>query len=65
MNTTVLIILIIAIIIVFVVLLLSVLTTSKAYKYKHTIDPIKDNPDLKSDENSVGDPEVDESDQTE
>lgn len=32
---------IICIIIVIVVLLLSVLTTSKAYQYKHTIDPIK------------------------
>lgn len=35
------IIFIICIIIVLIVLLLSVLTTSKAYKYKHTIDPIK------------------------
>lgn len=32
---------IICIIIVIVVLLLSVITTSKAYQYKHTIDPIK------------------------
>jgi len=32
---------IICIIIVIAVLLLSVLTTSKAYQYKHTIDPIK------------------------
>ena len=32
---------IICIIIVIVVLLLSVLTTSKAYQYKHTVDPIK------------------------
>ncbi|MCG6184614.1 YtzI protein [Anoxybacillus sp. LAT_38] len=31
---------IISIIIVFVVLILSVLTTSKAYKYKHTIDKL-------------------------
>ncbi|MCG3086268.1 YtzI protein [Anoxybacillus sp. LAT_35] len=31
---------IISIIIVFVVLILSVLTTSKAYKYKHTIDEL-------------------------
>ncbi len=32
-------ILVICIIIVFAVILISVLTTSKAYKYKHTIDP--------------------------
>lgn len=35
------IIFIICIIIVIVILLLSVLTTSKAYQYKHTVDPIK------------------------
>ncbi|MCM3587977.1 YtzI protein [Mesobacillus maritimus] len=35
-------VLIISIIIVIVVLLLAVLTTSKAYTYKHTVDPIKD-----------------------
>ncbi|CAM3982824.1 YtzI protein [Mesobacillus thioparans] len=34
-------ILIISVIIVIVVLVLSVLTTSKAYQYKHTIDPIE------------------------
>ncbi|MDQ0231130.1 YtzI protein [Metabacillus malikii] len=32
---------IICIIIVIIVLLLSVLTTNKAYQYKHTVDPIK------------------------
>jgi uncharacterized protein YpmB len=32
---------IICIIIIIVVLLLSVLTTSKAYKYEHKIDPLK------------------------
>ncbi|MFE8703314.1 YtzI protein [Cytobacillus sp. FJAT-54145] len=41
------IVLIISIIIVFVVLLLSVLTTSKAYDYKHTVDSLEDNPHLK------------------
>ena len=46
-------VMIIAIIIVLIVLLLSVLTTSKAYKYKHTVDPIEDNPHFKTD----GDPE--------
>ena len=35
---------VIAVVIVFVVLLLAVLTTSKAYTYKHTIDPIDDIP---------------------
>lgn len=38
------IVLIVSIIIVFVVLLLAVLTTSKAYSYKHTIDPLENNP---------------------
>lgn len=42
-------VLIISIIIVFVVLLLAVLTTSKAYTYQHTIDPLDDNPNLKAD----------------
>lgn len=34
-------VLIISIIIVFVVLVLSVVTTSKAYQYKHTVDPLE------------------------
>jgi cell division protein FtsL len=34
-------VLIISVIIVIVVLVLSVLTTSKAYQFKHTIDPIE------------------------
>ncbi|GIN60031.1 hypothetical protein J27TS8_00240 [Robertmurraya siralis] len=42
-------VLIICIIIVFVVLLLSVLTTSKAYSYKHSVDPLEDNPHLNQD----------------
>ncbi|GHH97377.1 YtzI protein [Neobacillus kokaensis] len=33
------IVLIVSIVIVFVVLLLAVLTTSKAYSYKHSVDP--------------------------
>lgn len=40
-------VLIICIIIVLIVLLLSVLTTSKAYKYQHTIDPLDGNPNVK------------------
>jgi len=47
------IILVISIIIVIAVLLLTVLTTSKAYQYKHTVDPldhIKENNNEKKDE---------------
>ncbi|WP_019154939.1 YtzI protein [Robertmurraya massiliosenegalensis] len=42
-------VLIICIIIVIVVLLLAVLTTSKAYSYKHSVDPLEDNPHLEQD----------------
>jgi flagellar basal body-associated protein FliL len=42
------IILIVSIVIVFVVLLLAVLTTSKAYSYKHTVDPLDNNPNIKN-----------------
>ncbi|XJZ26581.1 YtzI protein [Bacillota bacterium Lsc_1132] len=41
--------LIIGIVIIFVVLLLSVVTTSKAYSYKHTVDPLENNPHLEQD----------------
>ncbi|RAK21095.1 tumor necrosis factor receptor superfamily member 19 [Anoxybacillus vitaminiphilus] len=41
-------ILIISIIIVLIVLVLSVATTSKAYKYKHTIDSLDNNPHLQN-----------------
>lgn len=41
------IIMIIAILIVFIVLILSVLTTSKAYTYKHKVDSVDNNPYLK------------------
>ncbi|ETI66983.1 YtzI protein [Neobacillus vireti] len=37
-------ILVVSIIIVIVVLLLAVITTSKAYTYKHTVDPLENNP---------------------
>jgi cell division protein FtsL len=43
-------ILIVSVIIVLVVLLLAVLTTSKAYTYKHTIDPISDQTENESNE---------------
>ncbi|MED3975880.1 YtzI protein [Priestia megaterium] len=36
-----------SIIIVFVILLLCVITTSKAYDYKHTVDPLTRNQDEK------------------
>ncbi|WP_433959032.1 YtzI protein [Cytobacillus horneckiae] len=39
---TYIIVIIISIIIVFTVLILSVMTTSKAYTYKHTIDSIQE-----------------------
>ena len=39
-------IMVISFIIIIVVLLLAVITTSKAYTYKHTVDPIEDNPYL-------------------
>lgn len=35
---------VVCIVIVIIVLLLSVITTSKAYSYKHTIDPLENNP---------------------
>ncbi|MBM7704830.1 YtzI protein [Metabacillus iocasae] len=37
-------ILIVSIVIVAIVLLLSVVTTSKAYDYKHKVDSLEDNP---------------------
>lgn len=44
-------VLIISIIIVFVVMLLAVVTTSKAYSFKHSVDPIEENPHLNQTEN--------------
>jgi cell division protein FtsL len=44
-------VLIISIIIVFIVLILAVTTTSKAYTYKHTVDPIEENPHLQTKSN--------------
>jgi cell division protein FtsL len=37
-------VMVVGIIIVIIVLLLAVLTTSKAYTYKHTVDSLEDNP---------------------
>jgi hypothetical protein len=39
-------ILVVGVIIVIVVLLLSVITTSKAYSYKHSVDSVENNPYL-------------------
>jgi uncharacterized protein YpmB len=40
---------IVGVLIVFIVLFLSVITTSKAYAYKHTVDPLKNNPNTSED----------------
>jgi uncharacterized protein YxeA len=48
---------VVSIIIIIVVLLLAVITTSKAYTYKHTVDPLEDNPYLNEKEKTE---EVDE-----
>jgi uncharacterized protein YxeA len=45
-------ILVICIIIVIIVLVLSVATTSKAYQYKHTVDPLDNNPPHLQNKNS-------------
>lgn len=37
---------IIGVLIVLIVLFLSVVTTSKAYTYKHTVDPLENNPNV-------------------
>ncbi|HWO96979.1 MAG TPA: YtzI protein [Bacillus sp. (in: firmicutes)] len=42
-------ILIICIVIIVIILLLSVLATSKAYDYKHSVDSLEDNPYLHKD----------------
>lgn len=46
-------VLVVSIIIVLAVLLLAVLTTSKAYTFKHTVDPLDENPNIKTDSNSI------------
>ncbi|MDR4950382.1 YtzI protein [Neobacillus cucumis] len=37
---------IVGVLIVIIVLFLSVITTSKAYTYKHTVDPLENNPNI-------------------
>jgi uncharacterized protein YpmB len=46
-------VLIISVIIVIVVLILSVVTTSKAYQYKHTVDPIDENSNQKESKDEI------------
>jgi uncharacterized protein YxeA len=41
---------VVSVIIIIVVLLLAVITTSKAYSYKHTVDPLDDNPYVNNDQ---------------
>ena len=48
-------VLVISIILIFVIILVSVLTTSKAYDYKHTVDPIENNPHIDNDEDKKED----------
>lgn len=40
---------IVGVLIVLIVLFLSVITTSKAYTYKHTVDPLENNPNISED----------------
>ncbi|PAQ14543.1 YtzI protein [Bacillaceae bacterium SAOS 7] len=43
-------VLIIAIVIVIAVLIFTIMSISKGYQYKHTIDPIENNPHLQQNE---------------
>ncbi|MCM3706836.1 MULTISPECIES: YtzI protein [Cytobacillus] len=40
---------IVGVLIVLIVLFLSVITTSKAYKFKHTVDSLENNPNISDD----------------
>ncbi|WP_404323290.1 YtzI protein [Cytobacillus firmus] len=40
---------IVGVLIVLIVLFLSVITTSKAYNFKHTVDPLENNPNISED----------------
>jgi cell division protein FtsL len=46
-------VMVVSIIIVIIVLLLAVITTSKAYSYKHTVDPIDNNPYISQEEDET------------
>jgi Ca2+/H+ antiporter len=48
---------VVCIVIVIIVLLLAVGTTSKAYTYKHTVDPIENNPYLDQEKAQEHDPD--------
>ncbi|GIN88193.1 hypothetical protein J6TS2_45790 [Heyndrickxia sporothermodurans] len=41
-------IMVISVIIIIIIILAAALTTSKAYAYKHTVDPIENNPNVKT-----------------
>ncbi|MGE8206242.1 YtzI protein [Heyndrickxia sp. NPDC080065] len=41
-------IMVVSILIIIVIILTAALTTSKAYSYKHTIDSIENNPNIKA-----------------
>ncbi|MBS4173897.1 YtzI protein [Bacillus sp. FJAT-49736] len=43
-------ILVVSLIIIVIIMSAAVITTSKAYSYKHTVDPIENNPNIKRDE---------------
>ncbi|WP_203361409.1 YtzI protein [Bacillus sp. REN10] len=43
-------VLIISIVIVIAVLIFTIISITKGYQYKHTIDPIENNPNLQQDE---------------
>lgn len=41
-------IMVISVVIIIVIILAAAITTSKAYAYKHTIDPIENNPNIQT-----------------
>lgn len=43
-------VLVISIILIVLIIVVSVLTTSKAYDYKHTVDPLEGNPHIDNDD---------------
>ena len=51
-------VLIISIIIVIIVLILSVMTTSKAYQFKHTVDSVEENPKTRNNSKNSSEIEV-------
>jgi uncharacterized protein YpmB len=45
-------VMVVGIVIVIIVLLLAVITTSKAYEYKHTVDPLENNPHIEKEDDN-------------